>query len=479
MGQGYGKVFGPLMSPEVKPLTELHISDIRKAHSVYINLEVQPGVSSPQFAQIFGCLRTADRTKVFKFFAKDSAHRRVDVNEILAVAILTATAFVSVKTRVLFQLYDLDDSMDLSLSEAVMMLGSAVRGLSRCTDGAKPSAHEVELFCAELFKKIDMDADDRVTEEEWSSACARNPVVRACLNRFCRRDSAFRGTVRSSAAGAHRPTRPSGVRKGARPGGKGKNKLRHVAKRRRSGLPPNAVVMRNVKREVRLLRETFEAIDEDNNQEIDINEFLKTHAIPAGGGPKPVRNRRGSMDDPEQAQGNFSAEQSECGRFNTINVQPARKVIPPTILKMFMQMDEDGDGKITWVEILRVMFASYGKAVVDEIISWPIDEYKKLPRANVEEATPVHIDVSHESDLKQLFEVYDKRGRGDIPIFYLAKRMSELHDLDEADLLHIFETAGQEPRDLVDADTYVELIKFLLAGDSSMTSVIDLLKLQS
>ncbi|KAH8074580.1 hypothetical protein JL721_2147 [Aureococcus anophagefferens] len=351
MGQGYGKVFGPLMSPEVKPLTELHISDIRKAHSVYINLEVQPGVSSPQFAQIFGCLRTADRTK----------------------------------------LYDLDDSMDLSLSEAVMMLGSAVRGLSRCTDGAKPSAHEVELFCAELFKKIDMDADDRVTEEEW------------CLNRFCRR-LAFRGTVRSSAAGAHRPTRPSGVRKGARPGGKGKKKLRHVAKRRRSGLPPNAVVMRNVKREVRLLRETFEAIDEDNNQEIDINEFLKTHAIPAGGGPKPVRNRRGSMDDPEQAQGNFSAEQSECGRFNTINVQPARKVIPPTILKMFMQMDEDGDGKITWVEILRVMFASYGKAVVDEIISWPIDEYKKLPRANVEEATPVHIDVSHESDLKQLFE---------------------------------------------------------------------------
>ena len=285
--------------------------------------------------------------------------------------------------------------------------------------------------------------------------------------------------MRSSAAGAHRPTRPSGVRKGARPGSKGKKKLRHVAKRRRSGLPPNAVVMRNVKREVRLLRETFEAIDEDNNQEIDINEFLKTHAIPAGGGPKPVRNRRGSMDDPEQAQGNFSAEQSECGRFNTINVQPARKVIPPTILKMFMQMDEDGDGKITWVEILRVMFASYGKAVVDEIISWPIDEYKKLPRANVEEATPVHIDVSHESDLKQLFEVYDKRGRGDIPIFYLAKRMSELHDLDEADLLHIFETAGQEPRDLVDADTYVELIKFLLAGDSSMTSVIDLLKLQS
>ena len=102
---------------------------------------MQPGVSSPQFAQIFGCLRTADRTKVFKFFAKDSAHRRVDVNEILAVAILTATAFVSVKTRVLFQLYDLDDSMDLSLSETVMMLGSAVRGLSRCTDGAKPSAH--------------------------------------------------------------------------------------------------------------------------------------------------------------------------------------------------------------------------------------------------------------------------------------------------------------------------------------------------
>ena len=78
-----------------------------------------------------------------------------------------------------------------------------------------------------------------------------------------------------------------------------------------------------------------------------------------------------------------------------------------------------------------------------------------------------------------LFDVYDKRGRGDIPIFYLAKRMSELHGLDEQDLLHIFETAGQEPRDLVDAETYVELIKFLLAGDQGMISVIDLLKLRS
>ena len=71
-----------------------------------------------------------------------------------------------------------------------------------------------EICQRSATEHIDMDADDRVTEEEWSSACARNPVVRACLNRFCRRDSAFRGTVRSSAAGAHRPTRPSGVRKG-------------------------------------------------------------------------------------------------------------------------------------------------------------------------------------------------------------------------------------------------------------------------
>ena len=178
MGQGYGKVFGPLMAAEVKPLTELHISDIRKAHSVYINLEVHPGVSAPQFAQIFGCLRSADRTKVFKFFATGSVHKRVDINEVLAVAILTATAFVSVKIRVLFQLYDLDDSSDLSMSECVMMLASAVRGLCRCTYGCRPSALEVEMFSAQLFKKIDIDADDRITEGEWSAACARDQHVR-------------------------------------------------------------------------------------------------------------------------------------------------------------------------------------------------------------------------------------------------------------------------------------------------------------
>ena len=122
------RVFGPLMSPVVQPLTQLHISDIRKAHSKYINMEISPGVSAPQFAQIFTCLQANERTHVFKYFGEGSVHKRVDINEVFAVAILTATAFVSLKIRVLFQLYDLDDSMDLSLSETVMLLGSAVRG---------------------------------------------------------------------------------------------------------------------------------------------------------------------------------------------------------------------------------------------------------------------------------------------------------------------------------------------------------------
>ena len=491
MGQGYGKVFGPLMAAEVKPLTELHISDIRKAHSVYINLEVHPGVSAPQFAQIFGCLRSADRTKVFKFFATGSLHKRVDINEVLAVAILTATAFVSVKIRVLFQLYDLDDSSDLSMSECVMMLASAVRGLCRCTYGCRPSALEVEMFSAQLFKKIDIDADDRITEGEWSAACARDQHVRACLNRFCRRDSVYTRASTADGTPTRRPTRPSGV-KNARnprakhgPGGGRKKKKIHQAKgqqRKQTRMGPSNVVMRDVKREVRMLRETFEAIDEDKSQEIDIDEFLKTHTLPVGSPGKMVKNRRGSLDDPGMNADDFHAETSECGQFRTIRLQdPPKKKIPPHILKMFEQMDEDGDGKITWPEILRVMFASYGKAVVDEILSWPIDDYKRLPKNSAEDdaGKPVHIDKSHELDLKQLFDVYDKNNKRDIPIFYLARRMSELHGVDEGDLLHIFETAGQEPRDLVDAETYVELIKFLLAGDSSMASVIDLLKLRS
>ena len=112
-----------------------------------------------------------------------------------------------------------------------------------------------------------------------------------------------------------------------------------------------------------------------------------------------------------------------------------------------------------------------------DIISWPLAEVRREQKhATSESPKPVAIDRNHASDLKQLFDVYDKRGRGDIPIFYLARRMAELHDLDEDDLLAIFEGAGQEPRDLVDADTFVELTKFLLAGDPGMKNVLDLLK---
>jgi hypothetical protein len=383
------------MSPVVQPLTQLHISDIRKAHSKYINMEISPGVSAPQFAQIFTCLQANERTHVFKYFGEGSVHKRVDINEVFAVAILTATAFVSLKIRVLFQLYDLDDSMDLSLSETVMLLGSAVRGLCRCTDGIRPSSREVEHFCCELFRKIDVDADERITEEEWISACSRNPVVKSCLNRFCRRESIVRLDARCSSVTFNfsSPTRPStcpelGSRSSRatssprhRPKKRASKKMHKPARRRSTGLCAAQHVMRDVKREVRLLRETFEAIDEDGSETIDIEEFLKMSTMPEP--VKRVANRRGSIDDHPSSPG-FEAERSECGRFNTITL-PGKSIIPPHIIKIFSSMDEDGDGKITWVEILRVMFKSYGKKVVEEILSWPLEEYKKGTRAPIED----------------------------------------------------------------------------------------------
>ena len=207
-------------------------------------------------------------------------------------------------------------------------------------------------------------------------------------------------------------------------------------------------------------------------------------------------------------------------RFHQITLKPPKSSIPQSVIDAFAQLDQDGDGRVTWEELISVMFSSYGRAVVNEIIGWPLAEVRrKQDPKDAGSPKPVAIDRNHASDLKQLFDVYDKRGRafsasrhvflcvghprrasedvflcvghpirvsveyprrvsigGDIPIFYLARRMAELHDLDEDDLLAIFESAGQEPRDLVDADTFVELTKFLLAGDAGMKSILDLLK---
>ena len=420
-------------------------------------------------------MNPTDRPRAFKFFSNSSDSTehpanaaRVDVNEIFAVVILTATAFTSVKRRLLFQLYDLDDSGDLSLSEVVMLISSAIRGLCKATGGRRPNVQEEEAFCYAMFEDIDADADGRVTEAEWIAACQRNYVVVGVLARFCRK-----GEWAATRAKNARKANVNAPIKVSDPNAREKM---HAPVRRRTTISSQAL-LRDIKREVRLLRETFDAIDEDHSGEITIDELLRMSSTAAGASSpaRAVRRRRGSLTADNEKQ--YEVEKSECGRFHTVVVKPPKSSIPKHLIESFKKMDADGDGKITWEELISVMFASYGRAVVRDILSWPLHVVRKVGKGETNKTTEkVAIESGHAADLRQLFEVYDKRGRGDIPIFYLARRMSELHDLDEDDLLAIFEGAGQEPRDLVDADTFVELTKFLLSGDAGMLGVLELLK---
>ena len=405
------------LQAEAGGLVRLQMEDIERMRLRFLRKRINPGVSYSDFDSIFNVLSLRQRRETFSVFG---VQEKVDVNEVFAVAIILSAAFLSRKRRALFDVYDSDGSGALTYGETVIMVGSCLRGLCRVTASSLPSMAFVEALCADLFSKVDSDGDRRVTVEEWLAATRNHPTARYVLERFqknlvfvkqeqllllCDNDKKKKDNV---------CLKISVVSSEA------------AAKNRRSLLAAHPQLVRELKKELKALRDVFDAIDEDGSGEIALSEFVE------------AKNKK--SDSPRSFQAN-----------------------------VFEKTDLNGDGKLSWEELLGAMYQKYGKAAIDEMVHWDLSgEKKTLLHTKKKKNFSVRLPDSQIDDIKLMFDLYDVDKEGTMSIDDLAATMSDFHGLNQDDLLAVLETAGKHREDFIDAEGYVDIFRNLITGDGKL-----------
>ena len=431
MGAHMGTIrdsLGDEILAHAKPITKLQMEDVRRMHECWVKMECNPGVDQKRFNKIFVMLRGANQRKLFELFAKGPPDKRfADVNEVFAVALINSSAFAASKMRALFELYDEDCSGELSLQEVVIMIASAMRGMSAATGGRQLDIETVETICHKTFDVIDAVVKDRtITSHEWALFCRNDLAMQRVLAKF-----SLAGKLqvsRSEAKDGGDSSPEASPRRRVDSG--------QVA-RRKSTLTQHPGLIRELKKELKMLRDVFDSIDVDGSGDIPLEEFMtandKTSKGEYGGG-------------------------SKFGPFQT---------------DLFMKMDADGDGRVTWRELISLMYHKYGKTVIKEMLSWDASDWEDVgQRRNKIGHQVVKFDQSQVGEIKNMFSLYSPAYDGTIVVEDLASAMADLHGLDEEDLIVMFENVGKDRHSRVDADTYVDIFQELIQDDDGMYEIL-------
>ena len=424
---------GSEMLPPSKPICKLQMEDVRRMHECWVKMQCNPGVDEEQFNKIFVMLKGRSQRKLFDLFAKGGGGRKfVDVNEVFAVAIINSSAFAANKMRALFELYDSDCSGELSLQEVVIMIASAMRGMCRATGGAQLDVDVVERICEDTFRQIDSEVKDTfVSASEWAMFCRNDAGMQKILGKF-----SLAGKLQVS-----RLAKGDGDDDEAKSPGRGRKGKRvdtgQVA-RRKSTLTQHPGLIRELKKELKMLRDVFDSIDIDGSGDIPLEEFMSAN------------------DKTSKGDGPFGG--SKFGPFQT---------------DLFMKMDTDGDGRVTWRELISLMYHKYGKTVIKEMLSWDASDWEDVgQRKHKGGHQVIRFGPAQVAEIKNMFALYSPDHDGTIKIGDLANSMADLHGLCEDDLLLMFENVGKDPRDRVDAEAYVEIFQELLQGDDGMFEIL-------
>ncbi|KAJ1463230.1 hypothetical protein M885DRAFT_584119 [Pelagophyceae sp. CCMP2097] len=428
-----GHACGPELCRASEPLAKLSMGDIDRMHSSFLRLQCNPGVDAAHFDRIFIAVHAADRDKVFDAFARPAAAdgaaqpRRCDVNDVFAAAILLSSSFYAARAAALFELFDWDERGSLAFADVVVLVGTVARGLCAATRGAAPAAAEIEALCRTGFRGAARDARQRVPLEAWLDFC--KTAEARCVGDA----AALRG-----GAAARRARAGDGGDAAGEAAAADRRRDREPPPRR-SALARHPLLLHELKKEVRLLKDVYDSLDAAGSGSIRVGDFVNANAL------SQHNAQRGGADG------------------------TAAK--PPTLSLFQADMllhDRDGDGKVSWREVVEKMYHKYGAAVVREMATWDLALPRKgrVARADRADGAPAADEV------RALFRAYDAGAAGVLSVGELAAAMADVHGLHYDDLLQLFSSAGKEPRDGVDADGYVCLFRELLQGDDGMLDIL-------
>lgn len=207
--------------------------------------------------------------------------------------------------------------------------------------------------------------------------------------------------------------------------------------RRKSTLTQHPGLIRELKKELKMLRDVFDSIDQDGSGDIPLEEFM--------------------TENDKNPKGDYNTT-SKFGPFQS---------------DMFAKMDTDGDGRVTWRELISLLYHKYGKTVIKEMLSWDASDWEDIgQRKNQNSHKAVSFGASQITEIKNMFVLYGPYRDGTILVEDLAMAMADLHGIEEEDLLVMFENVGKTREMRVDADAYVDIFQSLLQDDDGMFEIL-------
>ena len=85
------------------------------------------------------------------------------------------------KAELIFNLYDFDKSKYISRDELTILMTNSLTALRALAKGPAPSLTEIESKTKEVFKKADLDGNEKITLDEFTSFVRRDKEVLQCL----------------------------------------------------------------------------------------------------------------------------------------------------------------------------------------------------------------------------------------------------------------------------------------------------------
>ena len=118
---------------------------------------------------------------------------------------------------------------------------------------------------------------------------------------------------------------------------------------------------------------------------------------------------------------------------------------------VFNELDKNGDGSVSFAELLRVLFPFASKEEFETMLSWVAKDAPKPP------PKPKELSKEAQDELKAIFAAYDKDGNKVLSKGELKSAIGNI--VDEDDIARMFKEADVDGSDTIDLKEFMEMMK--------------------
>jgi WD40 repeat protein/Ca2+-binding EF-hand superfamily protein len=192
MGQVLGRA---VLRDEVLPFVNYQRESIYNLWESFNDVAEGFGINVDEFKEIcsvlqssLGNIRKAALERICETLfdaVLDTDHNGlIDALEMLSAITIVSGLRRKDKLTHVFNLYDFDESAEVTIDEMTLLLKSTMSGLCKFCGIAPPDERRLEMMSQTAFSAIQKDKDNALTREEFLDYCDRTPEIRSWLAHF-------------------------------------------------------------------------------------------------------------------------------------------------------------------------------------------------------------------------------------------------------------------------------------------------------